>query len=407
MPELLYVPLNQIRQSKVALRDCNRQGAPFLELSRSIRTQGVLNAISLRAMPGDDGKKYQLVDGLQRFTASNEIGTGVVNFVPDPEDPTKTVPQGHYTTVKDADGKDVMMGVIPAQIIDRAEADTILTQVIANAQRVETRPTEYATAIIQYLGYNPTLTVAELATRLGKSPTWLDKTLTLSKLDESLKALVDEGRICLVNAYNLVKLPLEEQKLWAERAMTESGGVFAAACEARVKEIRDKNNKGLNAAPFVWAPTAHVRSKKEVETEINTPTIGAALIREIDLTKDFKPNAQGLQNAANAGFLLGLKWALSLDPKSAEKQKADWDTKKAQEADAKARRDLEKSQKQEKEAAERLAKARADADAAKLAAKDLPAVPLTPVKEKPALNPIAQAELDAQQKRDAELAAAA
>lgn len=370
MPQLDYIPLNQIRQSKVALRDVNRQSEDFMELTQSIRSQGVLAAISVRRVPGEDGKQFQLVDGLQRFTASSEVGTGVVEIVDG-----KAV--GTFVDGQDAEGKPIKIGVIPAQIIDRDEADTMVSQIIANAHRIETKPTEYAKAIIRFLGYNPVLTEAELAVKLGKSPAWIGKTLTLNKLADAAKPLVDDGHIVLVNAYNLAKLPPDEQLLWLDRAQTQKPDEFTAGVLKRAKEIRDANKQGRDAAAETFTPVRHIRKKPELESEADAPKVGPALIRELDLTSQFKPNAQGLFQAASAGFQLGLNWAMNYDPKSQQAQKEKDENRRKSEAETKIRRDAEKKNKAEAEAIKRAEKARTDAAAAREAAAKLPPVLVT------------------------------
>jgi ParB-like chromosome segregation protein Spo0J len=388
MNEMLNIPLSKIRQNKVALRDVNRQGESFLELVASVRTQGVLSAISVRRkLDKDDDKEYELVDGLQRFTASLEVGTGVVDRVAGADGQTNSV--GQFLTI---DGKSV--GVIPAQVLTRDEADTLVAQVIGNAHRVETKPTEYSDALTRILGYNPAMTSTELAFKLGKSPEWIGKILTLKKLAETIKPLVDEGAIPLINAINLAKLPLEEQLEWVERAQTLRGDEFAAACAKRAKEIRDAHKKGVEAPAESFTATRHFRKKPEIEAEADKPTVLPALIRDAELTKGLKKDAAGLEEAAHRGAVFALNWAMNFDPKSQQEQ-ADKDAARRQAAkDLAARRNAEKTAKKEEEARKRAAEASEEAAKAKAAAANLPPAPAPVAKVEKPLSLIAQAELD-------------
>ncbi len=365
MPELKFIRLSDIRVNPVALREANRQSDSFAELTNSIRREGVMSAVSVRHMPGEDGKQYQLVDGLQRFSASQEAGTGVVDLVTD-EKGTRSV--GKYEEGTDSEGKPTKIGVIPAQVIERGEADTLISQIAANAHRIETQPTEYAKAIFKYLGYNPTMTITEVAAKINKNPVWLEKQLGLLKLHETLKPLVDGGKIVLANAYTLAKLPPDEQLNWSERAQTQDSNTFNAAALARIKEIRDANKKGRDVGEEKFIPVAHIRKKSELEAEISKPEMGPALIRDLEVTKGIKPNNDGLLQAAQAGYQLGLQWALMLDAKSIEVQKQKYEDQKKKDEEQKARRNAEKEAKKAAETAEKAKEAEALSNAARAAA---------------------------------------
>lgn len=372
MPELAFIPLDKIRVNKVALRDVNRKSDDFAELTNSIRSEGVTSAISLKHKPGEDGRNYELVDGLQRFTASQDVGTGVVDRVPDPNDPNGSMRIGRFIDSTDGEGKPVKVGVIPAQIIDRDEAETIVTQIIANAHRIETKPTEYANSIFKYLGYNPTYTISQVAAKLNKSPVWIEKQLSLLKLIDAAKPLVNEGKIPLANAYVMAKMPPEEQPQWLDRAQTLESNKFSAAGLERIKQIRDANRKGVEAGAEVFIPVAHIRKKLELEAEMGAPNMGPSLIRDLNVVDGIKANAAGLLQAASAGFQLGLQWTLSMDAKSVELAKKKWEDRKKSDGEAKVRRDAERAQKREQELKQKAQEASALAEEARKAAAALP-----------------------------------
>lgn len=375
MPQLAFIPLDKIRVNKVALRDVNRKADDFTELTNSVRSEGVTSAISVKHKPGEDGKEYELVDGLQRFSASQDVGTGVVDRIPDPAEQGKFQRVGRFVDSTDNEGKPVKVGVIPAQVIDRDEAETIVTQIIANAHRIETKPTEYANAIFKYLGYNPTFTLAQVAAKLNKSPVWLEKQLSLLKLIDAAKPLVNEGKIPLANAYVMAKMPPEEQPSWLERAQTLESNKFSAAGLERIKQIRDANRKGVEAGAEQFVAVAHIRKKPELEGEVGRPEIGPALIRDLNVVKDIKPSPAGLLQAASAGFQLGLQWALSMDPKSVESAKKKWEDRKKADSEAKVRRDAEKATTREKELQQKTKEAAEIAEKARKAAAQLPPLP--------------------------------
>ena len=211
--ELLHISLDKIRLNPVALRDVQRKEQEFTELVDSVRRHGVMSAISVIRKPGADGKEFELVDGLQRFSASQEAGR-----------PT-----------------------IPAQVLVVQDAERIIAQVIGNAVRLETKPVEYAKALMKILGYNPTWTEAELASKVSKSPAWINRQLGLLRLNQKAKILVDDNRIPVANAYVLAKLPEEEQDNWIERAQTQQASEFTQAVLERAKQIKEANRKGQEA----------------------------------------------------------------------------------------------------------------------------------------------------------------
>lgn len=330
-PELANVPLTEIRASKIALRDVNLDSQEFIELVDSIKSQGVISAVSLRRITqqetGDDGKKFILVDGLQRYSASIQAG--------------KTT--------------------IPAQIIDRDEAESLVTQIIGNAHRIETKPIDYQKAVIRILGYNPTMTEAQLAMKLNKAPTWIGKILKLVRLNDALKPMVNDGHICVANAVALANLPPEEQMEWAERAQTQTSVEFGTAAMARVKEIRDANRQGNTPGPATFVPITHLRNKKELEDELAAGTIAAALIRDSEILATTKSK----EDAAKAGFKLGIEWALNFDPKSIEVQKQKDAERKRKTEEDRLKREAEKTAKRASEAEDNTRKAREAADAAR------------------------------------------
>lgn len=378
MPEfgqatLGYIPLNNIRTNPIALRDVNKQSEQFQELVGSIRAEGVNNPINIRTKPGEDGCDYELVDGLQRFTAASEAGTGVVDRLQNQEGELEKVPR--FVDVAGPDGKPQRMGVIPAQIIHLDTAEALISQIVSNAHKLETKPTEYAAALRRFLAYNPAMTEASLAALLNKSPVWIGKQLGLLKLTDGLKVLVNEGKISVASGYILAKMPPEEQELWKDRAQTMTTQEFGPPALERIKQIRDSARQGREAGSEVFVPVSHLRKKPEIELESDNPQVLTSLIRELQVTQGIKPSTSGLIQAAVAGAQLGIKWVLNMDPKSQEQQKARYDERKKKDDETRIRREAEKS---DTKAKELTAKAAAAAQAAKDAAAAAAALPPEP-----------------------------
>jgi hypothetical protein len=188
---------------------------------------------------------------------------------------------------------------------------------------------------------------------LSKSPAWIGDQLGLTRLEDNVSKLVNEGKIPLSNAYPLSKLPKQDQMDWLERAMTLTPAEFGPKVSARVKEIRDANRKGKAAGEEQFVPVPHLRNKKELEEEMRNPKAVPALLR----TQKVK--------TVDEASRLALQWAMNFDPESQAAQKAKHDEHMKHQAEQKARRQAEQAEKRAKEASEKEAQLRKEADAAR------------------------------------------
>lgn len=304
--KLRSIPLSKIRENPVALRQVNKQDESYIGLVDSIRTYGVYMPILVRevkdAETGEIG--YGLVDGLQRFTASQDAGRAE----------------------------------IPANVVSLSDAEVLEAQIITNVHRVETRPVEYSNQLMRILAGNPTMTINELAGKLAKSPSWVSERLGLVKLESAIAALVDEGKVNLSNAYALAKLPPDEQANFVDRAMTMTPQEFVPTVNSRVKEIRDAKRQGRDTTPQEFIPVPHLQKLSEIKTEHEFPTIGPVLVTQT-----------GAKTALE-GFKLGIAWALHMDPNSvAEAKRKDEARREAVEAE-KIKRRKEREEKRQLEA---------------------------------------------------------
>lgn len=303
--QLKHIALKDIIESPVALRSVDRTGEQYLELVDSIRKNGVLNAILVREVKDAEGKMvYSLIDGLHRFTASQDAG----------------------------------MDTIPAQVTSMEDADVLEAQILANVHKVETRPVEYSTQLTRILAQKPTMTIVELATQLSKSPSWLSERLHLVKLNKDIAALVDENKINLSNAYALAKLPPEEQPAYLERAQTMSPQEFVPTAAARVKEIKDAKRQGRSAAPQEFQPVARIRKVGELKDEMESKAVARTLVHSLNIVDPVE------------AFNQGIKWALHMDEGSIAIDRAKDEARRKEEEEKKAKRKEEREQKKLAEA---------------------------------------------------------
>lgn len=301
------VLIHCIKPAEVALRAVDTTSEEFLGLVSSIERDGILNAISVTDL--GDGT-YGLVDGLHRYTAAKAAGL-------------KTLP----VVIKDLDAVRLM------------EA-----QIIANIHKVDTKPVDYTKQLYRLMNADPLMTIGDLASRLSRPVSWLNQRLSLSNLTKPIQELVNEGQINLSNAYALAKLPQEEQAEYVDRAQTDPPGQFVPVVSQRVKQIRDANKKGKDAAPAEFEPISRLISKKDVEAVLNNPSTVAAKVLEEEGVSD-------LQGA----FTAALKWVLNLNKSGVEEQRARYEQRKAQLKEAQEKAKKQREEKRQEEAARRAA----------------------------------------------------
>jgi len=219
--EMTYIAVEDIEQNVENLREVDREHEDWPDFVEDIRNNGILLPVAVKEIePG----RYVLDDGLHRYTAACEIGLKEVPCIIRPADDDR---------------------------------DTLLLQISANSQGVETKPAQYAAALKTILERDAKLTISELADKVNKSSGWLRKLLSLNNLTDKAGKLVDRGEISLSNAYVLAKLPVEEQGEWLEKAKQLEPGKFEPLAMARRREL---NRKKRDEVSVTYRP----RKKTEV-----------------------------------------------------------------------------------------------------------------------------------------------
>lgn len=309
------VLIEKIRENPVALRSVNKQSEEYMGLVDSIRKKGFLGSITGRKKKDEAGVEFiEIADGLHRYSAAKDAG------------------------VKQ----------IAVDILSLSDADTLEAQIMMNVHKIETKPVQYSQQLRRILGFNPLMTEAELAAKLGKSSAWIKERLGLVKLPEKVATLVDDGKINLSNAYAIAKLPVEEMADWVDRAMTQQPQEFIPAINGRIKEVKDAKRKGLDAAEAEFVPVAHLQKLAILKSELEKPQVGPVLIKQNKVTDPVE------------AFKLGLKWALHLDSESIKAAQAKHDEQLRAREEEKAKRRAER----EKAKADEAAKAAAEASEA-------------------------------------------
>jgi len=309
MSELLQNYLNlaidAVIANPVKLREVNKESTSYLELVESIKKDGVVNPITVRKVESELGTQYQLVDGLHRLTAARDAG----------------------------------LESLDVQLKELDDTGVLMMQISMNSHTIETRPVEYTQALKQILSANPFMTLGELGKEIGKSSAWIEQRLSLSNIiNETIKALINDGDISLVNAYALATLPEEEQLDWVTQAQTESISEFAPKITARVRELKAAARQARTAEPAGFVPVAIMRKFGDLK---KAPEDG-------ELIAKLATQAESIEEAIK----IGIQYTMNLDSLSVEAQETAYNDKKAAQAKAKDERAVKRNEAAAAKAAE-------------------------------------------------------
>lgn len=320
--QLAMIPVASIRPNDVALRTVDKESEAYLGLVDSIREKGVMNAISVHESKDKETGVpiYVIIDGLHRFTAAVDAG----------------------------------LEKIPASILAvEGDNDVLERQIVGNVHKVDTLKMEYTKQLRRLFMANPTLTINELAAKLGKSAEWLSERLSLLKLIAQAQEKVNSDEISLNSAYSLAKLPQDEQINFLERAMTLDAAEFIGQVNERLRQIRASRLAGGDTPDEEFAPTQHLQKMSVIKEAVLNPDFAIRLVE-----------AEGANDAV-AGVRAALNWVLHTDKASVTEAKAKFEARLAERKEAKAKRDEERKQKKLAAAKAAFDAAQAEAAAAK------------------------------------------
>jgi ParB/RepB/Spo0J family partition protein len=260
----MQIPLDLIDPPPVYMRDVDTQSGEFLELVDSIRDQGLHNSILVRPR----GDRYQLVDGAYRLAAHKHLKVS-----------------GIEATVREMDDNEVLVA-----------------QLQANAIRRETSRAEYARQLLRIQHAFPSLSLSQLAKLAGKDRHWVRQQLSLLDLRLDYQYMVDRGTMPVLNAYALAKLPPHIQGRYIECALR------LPPCEFKLLVANEIQRLMLDA--------------KDRSEEKRLSGIQAPFLRPLaKLTAELRNKSAARAVIANQrptthvdAFLLGIQWALNIDP---------------------------------------------------------------------------------------------
>ncbi|WP_314409204.1 ParB/RepB/Spo0J family partition protein [Pseudomonas kuykendallii] len=198
--ELHYLPLDLIQRGKYQPRR-DMDPAALEELAQSIKAQGVMQPIVVRAI---DGGHYEIVAGERRWRASQQAN----------------------------------LEKIPAMVRDVSDEAAVAMALIENIQREDLNPIEEAFAL-QRLQQEFQLTQQQVAEAVGKSRVTVTNLLRLIALPEEIKTLLAHGDLEMGHARALLGLPADRQLEAARHVVAR--GLTVRQTEALVRQwLSDK-----------------------------------------------------------------------------------------------------------------------------------------------------------------------
>ena len=320
LAKMQHLPLSSIRPNVVALRAVNQEGEEFIGIKESVEHDGVQQSITVReAKDKESGEKYyEIIDGLQRFTASQLTGKNT----------------------------------IPAIVVEADDLQVLKLQVVGNIHRVETKPKELQNQLVRLMSLDPAVTKSSLAADFSKSPAWVDNILSLSTVkNEKIIQMINDGKISATKAYALAKLPVEEQDNYVDDAITLPADEFVTKVNTRAKELRDAKRAGRSAAPPTFVATAKLRKLADLKNEMDNMVAAKGLLKSAKTPED--------------GYKAAFAYIFQLDDASIAASKAKWDAQEDEKAARAARIKEAKAAKKAAEAAKMADEAKAEMAAAK------------------------------------------
>jgi ParB/RepB/Spo0J family partition protein len=279
------IPLDQILPPPVVMRPVDRRCVEYAEMLDSMKKYGFLNSIIVRPNPTPkeyawDKDTYQLADGGWRVSCAREA----------------------------------CKQTAPCIVREMSNEDLLAIQLIANAQRPRTLPSEFARQIRLVLQSNEGLTQAQVCQLLNKRPAWVRQMLGMARIaevDGDYKDLIDRGEIPLESAYNLSRIARDRWHLFIAEARTLTVREFSRVAQQELRTCRSELETGKLVDRYNSGDSrTYLRKLTEVHVELQQKRVGPELLD--------RENCR----TPHEGWECALRWMLHLDPESLKRQQA-------------------------------------------------------------------------------------
>jgi ParB family chromosome partitioning protein len=217
---------------------------PLEELAASIKANGVIEPIIVRALPaGTVGDaRYEIVAGERRWRAAKLAG----------------------------------LADIPTIVRQLSDRDAVAVALIENIQREELTPAEEARAL-QRLINEFTLTHQDVATAVGRSRAAVSNLIRLLDLPAEVVELIDTKAISMGHARALLGLENDAERVRLARLVAERG-LSVREVELLVRKALKGEGSAVPANPPELSVVSEVLRTKSMHVQLHQKTSGAARI---------------------------------------------------------------------------------------------------------------------------------
>jgi len=266
------LPVSKLCRCPIQLRSVRKETLQYVVLRDSIRDRGLLTPLLVRPVTSPVGTViYEVVDGSHRFEAI----------------------------------LDLRLEVVPCNVKEMTNAEVLEMQIEAHGNIPTTRM-DYARRLWRIINVDKSLSVQEVAYGIHRTVDWVRKTMNLIRLSPSSQSALDGGRLPLNCAYEFAKVPSP----WQDQLLELLGSISNKELRHMAQDKARQFNEGKKDARIERAMIdksqlrGQIRNMKEVEHELEQPTVAASILCE--------ENAETLLDAWKACC----KWVLRRDKAS-------------------------------------------------------------------------------------------
>ena len=251
MQDILEVGVDELRPGRYQPRLQLREES-LAELAESIREQGVLQPLIVRALSGIEGNanNYEIVAGERRWRAARLAG----------------------------------LATVPAIVRELTDQQALAVALIENLQREDLNPIDQAQSMSRLVAEFG-MTHEQIAKALGRSRAGVTNFLRLLELADDVKTAIVDGGLDMGHARALLPLDSERQVKLARKIVRL--GWSARKVEQTVKALLEAPASG---------------SKRKPAIDIQTRWLERQLGRELGEKVSIRP-------APNGGYMLQLEFA--------------------------------------------------------------------------------------------------
>jgi len=249
MQDVLAVSVDELRPGRYQPRLQLREES-LAELAESIREQGVLQPLIVRATSGSDAVGYEIVAGERRWRAARLAG----------------------------------LATVPVIVRELTDQEALAVALIENLQREDLNPIDQAQSMSRLVAEFG-MTHEQIAKALGRSRASVSNFLRLLELADDVKTAMVDGKLDMGHARALLSLDSERQAKLARRIVRL--GWSARKVEQMVKLLLEDRASG---------------TKLKSAIDIQTRWLERQLARELGETVTIRPGPKG-------GYVLQLGFA--------------------------------------------------------------------------------------------------